>query len=92
MANNVYRVMAGDDVVVAGEDQVVVTLEDALSAVDELGDLVHSVKKEVKDFISENWDEFLEKLTGIDVPEYLLEQYPDFYQYLEWVLQLVGLM
>ncbi|EGR2552840.1 hypothetical protein ACRTEU_23140 [Vibrio alginolyticus] len=92
MANNVYRVMAGDDVVVAGEDQVVVTLEDALSAVDELGDLVHSVKKEVKDFISENWDEFLEKLTGIDVPEYLLEQYPDFYQYLEWVLQLVGLI
>ncbi|HCE3221188.1 TPA: hypothetical protein NG573_004611 [Vibrio parahaemolyticus] len=63
-----------------------------MSAVDELGDLVHSVKKEVKDFISENWDEFLEKLTGIDVPEYLLEQYPDFYQYLEWVLQLVGLM
>ncbi len=92
MANNVYRVMAGDDVVVAGENQVVVTLEDALSAVDKLGDLVHSVKKEVKDFISENWDEFLEKLTGIDVPEYLLEQYPDFYQYLEWVLQLVGLM
>ncbi|MCR9934013.1 hypothetical protein [Vibrio antiquarius] len=92
MANNVYRVMAGDDVVVAGEDQVVVTLEDALSAVDELGDLVHSVKKEVKDFISENWDEFLEKLIGIDVPEYLLEQYPDFYQYLERVLQLVGLM
>ncbi|EOX4974574.1 hypothetical protein ACE34Q_004713 [Vibrio alginolyticus] len=92
MANNVYRVMAGDNAVVAGEDQVVVTLEDALSAVDELGDLVHSVKKEVKDFISENWDEFLEKLTGIDVPEYLLEQYPDFYQYLEWVLQLVGLM
>ncbi|MCG2838062.1 hypothetical protein L6J37_14590 [Photobacterium sp. WH77] len=92
MAKNVYRVMVGDDVVVAGEDQVVVTLEDALSAVDELGDLVHSVKKEVKDFISENWDEFLEKLTGIDVPEYLLEQYPDFYEYLERVLQLVGLM
>lgn len=92
MAKNVYRVMVGDDTVVAGEDQVVVTLEDALSAVDNLGDLVHSVKKEVKDFISENWDELLEKLTGIDVPEYLLEQYPDFYQYLEQVLRQVGLM
>ncbi|MFH4861283.1 hypothetical protein WMQ30_22280 [Vibrio diabolicus] len=92
MGQITYRVMAGDDVVVAGGDQVVVTLDDALSAVEELNDKLHSAKNEVEEFIRENWDELVEKLTGIDVPEYLLEQYPDFYEYLEMVLQFVGLM
>ncbi|PQJ84560.1 hypothetical protein [Aliivibrio sifiae] len=87
-----YRVMAGDDVVVAGGDQVVVTLEDALSAVDKLQDKLHSAKSDVEEFIRNNWDELVEELTGIDVPDYLLEQYPEFYNYLEMVLQLIGLM
>ncbi|ELA9461219.1 hypothetical protein V1U69_10965 [Vibrio alginolyticus] len=92
MSEIIYRVMAGEDVVVVGEDQVVVTLEDALGAVDQLKDKFHSAESEVKEFIQQNWDELIEKLTGIDVPDYLLEQFPDFYVYLEMVLQAIGLM
>ncbi|ABM25657.1 hypothetical protein Sputw3181_2840 [Shewanella sp. W3-18-1] len=64
-----------------------VTVEQAIEAVEKIETIPVDAKDAVRDFVREQWNQILESVNEITVPSELLEIMPDFYQYLEMVLQ-----
>lgn len=82
MSETTYRVMAGDSPVKVGDDQVVVTLSDALEVVEEISEIPEEAEDAVSEFISNNWEELVENLLGIEIPDHYVEMFADFYYYI----------
>ena len=87
-----HRVMAGGVPVTAGGEQVVVTLDQALTTADKIEQIPDDAKGAVKDFFKENWAEIQDLLTDIDIPLDLLQRFENFADYVELVLRALGLV
>ncbi|EGQ8062046.1 hypothetical protein C4C99_RS23415 [Vibrio parahaemolyticus] len=87
-----HRVMVGGVPVTAGGEQVVVTLEQALTTADKIEQIPADAKRAVKDFFKENWAEIQDLLTDIDIPLDLLQRFENFADYVELVLRALGLV
>ncbi|TNI51295.1 hypothetical protein [Aeromonas sp. 603607] len=84
--------MAGGVPVMAGGEQVVVTLEQALTTADKIEQIPADAKRAVKDFFKENWAGIQDLLTDIDIPLDLLQKFENFADYVELVLRALGLV
>ncbi|HHX8462806.1 TPA: hypothetical protein ACVO0F_004559 [Vibrio diabolicus] len=84
--------MAGGVPVTAGGEQVVVTLDQALTTADKIEQIPADAKRAVKDFFKENWAEIQDLLTDINIPLDLLQKFENFADYVELVLRALGLV
>lgn len=64
-----------------------VTVEQAVEAVEKIESIPVDAKDAVRDFVRDQWEQILQSINEVTVPSELLEKMPDFYQYLEMVLQ-----